>query len=93
LYFHSQLALCPPGTPIPAGKHQFPLQVLIPENAPSSYESQFGSVRYQVKVILTANTEQASCSEVFPIVVLARSFFDQVPVNVLSPIDFRDEVR
>ncbi|KAK6060987.1 collagen triple helix repeat protein [Cooperia oncophora] len=47
LYFHSQLALCPPGTPIPCGKHQFPLQVLIPENAPSSYESQFGSIRYQ----------------------------------------------
>uniref|UniRef100_A0A7I4Y070 Arrestin_C domain-containing protein n=2 Tax=Haemonchus contortus TaxID=6289 RepID=A0A7I4Y070_HAECO len=92
LYFHSQVALCPPDTPIPAGKHQFPLQVMIPENVPSSYESQFGSVRYQIKVVLTANTDQASCSEVFPIVVLARSFFDQVPVNILSPIDFRDEI-
>ncbi|VDP18524.1 unnamed protein product [Heligmosomoides polygyrus] len=92
MYFHSQLALCPPGMPISAGKHQFPLQVVIPENAPSSYESQFGSVRYQVKVVLTANTDQASCSEVFPIVVLARSFFDQVPMNVLSPIDFQDEI-
>ncbi|KAL6734675.1 hypothetical protein Aduo_005189 [Ancylostoma duodenale] len=92
LYFLSQFVLCPPGMPITVGKHQFPLQVLIPEDAPSSYESQFGTVRYQIKVVLSANTEQASCTEVFPIVVLARSFFDQVPINVLSPIDFRDEV-
>ncbi|EPB73568.1 arrestin domain protein [Ancylostoma ceylanicum] len=91
LYFLSQFVLCPPGMPITVGKHQFPLQVLIPEDAPSSYESQFGTVRYQIKVVLSANTEQASCTEVFPIVVLARSFFDQVPINVLSPIDFRDE--
>ncbi|KAK5975975.1 hypothetical protein GCK32_018699 [Trichostrongylus colubriformis] len=65
LYFHTHLALCPPGTPIPAGKHQFPLQVMIPENAPSSYESQFGSIRYQVKVVLTANTEQVPGSTHF----------------------------
>ncbi|KAK6736121.1 hypothetical protein RB195_019038 [Necator americanus] len=92
LYLLNQFVLCPPGMPIAVGKHQFPLQVVIPENAPSSYESQFGTVRYQIKVVLSANTEQASCTEVFPIVVLARSFFDEVPINVLSPIDFRDEV-
>ncbi|WKX93766.1 hypothetical protein Q1695_011212 [Nippostrongylus brasiliensis] len=92
LYFHSQTALCPPGMPLTAGKHQFPLQVAIPENAPSSYESQFGSIRYHIKVVLTANSDQASRSEVFPIVVLSRSSFDQVPMNVLSPIDFRDEI-
>ncbi|KIH53922.1 hypothetical protein ANCDUO_15934 [Ancylostoma duodenale] len=58
LYFLSQFVLCPPGMPITVGKHQFPLQVLIPEDAPSSYESQFGTVRYQIKVVLSANTEQ-----------------------------------
>ncbi|VDO05196.1 unnamed protein product [Haemonchus placei] len=66
LYFHSQVALCPPDMPIPAGKHQFPLQVMIPENVPSSYESQFGSVRYQIKVVLTANTDQVSSDLLVP---------------------------
>ncbi|KAE9415925.1 hypothetical protein Angca_004397 [Angiostrongylus cantonensis] len=92
LYMHAQLALCTPGMPISVGKHQFPLQMMIPETVPSSYESQFGSIRYHVKVVLTANNGQASCSRVFPIVVVARSFFDDLPMNVLSPIDFRDEV-
>ncbi|KJH41295.1 arrestin domain protein [Dictyocaulus viviparus] len=38
------------------------------------------------------DTEKASCSEVFPIVVLARSSFDDLPMNLLSPINFRDEI-
>ncbi|CAI5445886.1 unnamed protein product [Caenorhabditis angaria] len=91
-YIDTQIQLCEPGTCLPVGKHQFPIQIQIPANAPSSYESQFGSVRYQMKVDLSASTEQASSSEVFPLVVLNRSFFDEVPLNVMSPIDFKDEV-
>ncbi|CAD6185784.1 unnamed protein product [Caenorhabditis auriculariae] len=91
-YIDTVVPLCEPGTAIGVGKHQFPFQVRIPANSPSSYESQFGSIRYQMKVELNANTEQATCSEVFPIVVLTRSFFDDIPANVLSPIDFKDEV-
>ncbi|CAI4230406.1 unnamed protein product [Auanema sp. JU1783] len=92
VYLNLQLSLCPDGVSIPVGKHQFPLQIQLPDHLPSSYESQFGTVRYQVKVTLSANSEQACCSEVFPLVLLARSFFDDIPFNVLSPIDFKDEV-
>lgn len=46
------------GTNVPVGRHQFPMRVLIPEDAPSSYESEFGSIRYTIKVALKANSEQ-----------------------------------
>lgn len=46
------------GTVIRPGRHQFPIQVQIPENAPSSYESQFGTIRYAVKVVLLTNSDQ-----------------------------------
>ncbi|CAB3402450.1 unnamed protein product [Caenorhabditis bovis] len=92
VFLDTSVQLCETGVCLPVGKHQFPIQVRIPANAPSSYESQFGSIRYQMKIDLSANTEQASCSEVFPLVVVMRSFFDDVPSNVMSPIDFKDEV-
>lgn len=91
-YIDTQVQLCDSGTCLPVGKHQFPVQIRIPLNCPSSYESQFGSIRYQMKVELRASTDQASCSEVFPLVILTRSFFDDVPLNAMSPIDFKDEV-
>uniref|UniRef100_A0A8R1HQ55 Arrestin C-terminal-like domain-containing protein n=1 Tax=Caenorhabditis japonica TaxID=281687 RepID=A0A8R1HQ55_CAEJA len=91
-YIDTQVQLCDPGMCLPVGKHQFPVQIRIPANCPSSYESQFGSVRYQMKVDLVANSEQASCSEVFPLVIFIRSYFDDIPLNVMSPIDFKDEV-
>uniref|UniRef100_A0A1I7WUW3 Arrestin_N domain-containing protein n=1 Tax=Heterorhabditis bacteriophora TaxID=37862 RepID=A0A1I7WUW3_HETBA len=58
LYLFTQMSICPSGMSVPVGKHQFPLQLLVPEDAPSSYESQFGSVRYQIKVTFNANNEQ-----------------------------------
>ncbi|CAJ0943257.1 unnamed protein product, partial [Mesorhabditis belari] len=91
-YLNTRISLCPPNTPLPAGRHQFPLQVHIPDGAPSSYESQFGMIRYQIKVRMDANTEQASCTEVFPFVVICRSFFDDVPASCMSPIDYADEI-
>ncbi|CAJ0578497.1 unnamed protein product, partial [Mesorhabditis spiculigera] len=77
------LLLCPRNSPLPPGRHQFPIQVHIPEGAPSSYESQFGVIRYQIK---------ACCVEAFPFVVLCRSFFDELPVNHMSPVDYADEI-
>lgn len=48
------------GTAIPVGRHCFPLRIVIPENVPSSYESEFGSIRYTIKVTLKSNSEQVS---------------------------------
>lgn len=59
-YIDTQVQLCDSGTCLPVGKHQFPVQIRIPLNCPSSYESQFGSIRYQMKVELRASTDQVS---------------------------------
>lgn len=37
---------------IQAGEHKFPFTCTLPENLPSSFESDFGHVRYTVKAIL-----------------------------------------
>lgn len=48
----------PSGASLPVGRHQFPLRIFVPETAPSSYESQFGTNRYTIKVVLKTNSEQ-----------------------------------
>ena len=45
-----------------SGRHQFPLRVMIPGSAPSSFDSQFGAIRYSVRVILLTNSEQVGHS-------------------------------
>ncbi|PAV77029.1 hypothetical protein WR25_06591 isoform F [Diploscapter pachys] len=92
VYLDTRIPILQRGECIEMGKTQYPIQVKIPEECLSSYESQFGTIRYQMKIDLIATTEQASCSEIFPIVVLSRSFFDDIPANIMSPIDFKDEV-
>jgi hypothetical protein len=57
-YLNCTVQLCAPGTAIPPGRHQFPLRVMIPSSAPSSFDSQFGTIRYSVRVILLTNSEQ-----------------------------------
>lgn len=57
-YLNCTVQLCAPGTAIPPGRHQFPLRVMIPSSAPSSFDSQFGAIRYSVRVILLTNSEQ-----------------------------------
>ncbi|KAI6240144.1 Arrestin-C domain-containing protein [Aphelenchoides fujianensis] len=91
-YFQAFVSLCTPGTPISPGRHQFNLHVQIPASLPSSYESQFGAIRYTVRVILLTNSEQATAVEIFPFYVVASSFFDDIPSAVMQPIDYKDEV-
>ncbi|KAI6215282.1 hypothetical protein M3Y94_00367400 [Aphelenchoides besseyi] len=92
-YFQTTIPLCPYGKSIDPGRnHQFPLRVKIPENLPSSYESQFGAIRYTVRVILLTNSEQATAVEIFPFHVIASSTFDEIPAAVLQPIDYKDEI-
>ncbi|VDM41203.1 unnamed protein product [Toxocara canis] len=91
-YLQKHIPLMPSGSSLPAGRHQFPLRVFIPETAPSSYESQFGNTRYTIKVVLKTNSEQSTCTEVFPFVVVARLFFDDIPQNIMQNIEFKDEV-
>ncbi|KHN75826.1 Arrestin domain-containing protein 15 [Toxocara canis] len=91
-YLQKHIPLMPSGSSLPAGRHQFPLRVFIPETAPSSNESQFGNTRYTIKVVLKTNSEQSTCTEVFPFVVVARLFFDDIPQNIMQNIEFKDEV-
>ena len=38
---------------LPAGKYSYPFQFQLPPNLPSSYEGEFGYVRYYVKAVIT----------------------------------------
>lgn len=35
---------------------------------------------------------QSTCTEVFPFVVIARTFFDDVPKNIMKNIEYKDEI-
>lgn len=37
---------------LPAGEHIYPFTCVLPPNLPSSFEGEFGHVRYTVKVVL-----------------------------------------
>uniref|UniRef100_A0A915BYD9 Arrestin C-terminal-like domain-containing protein n=2 Tax=Parascaris TaxID=6254 RepID=A0A915BYD9_PARUN len=91
-YLKAHIPLMPSGASLPVGRHQFPLRIFVPETAPSSYESQFGTNRYTIKVVLKTNSEQSTCTEVFPFIVVARSFFDDIPQSVMKNVEFKDEV-
>ena len=57
-YINAHIPLLASGTCLREGRHQFPIRVLIPDYVPSSFESQFGTVRYAIKVILRTRSEQ-----------------------------------
>uniref|UniRef100_A0A1I7ST79 Arrestin_C domain-containing protein n=1 Tax=Bursaphelenchus xylophilus TaxID=6326 RepID=A0A1I7ST79_BURXY len=91
-YLNATVNLCPQGLTLGPGRHQFPFRVGIPPNAPSSYESQFGVIRYTVRVVLMTNSEQSTAVEIFPFIVVSTSYFDDIPSAVMQPIDYKDEV-
>ncbi|CAD5215662.1 unnamed protein product [Bursaphelenchus okinawaensis] len=91
-YLNATVPLCPPGMQLKPGRHQFPFRVRVPPSAPSSYESQFGVIRYTCRVVLMTNSEQSTAVEVFPFVVVSTSYFDEIPSAVMQPIDYKDEV-
>ena len=44
------------------GRHKFGLRVAIPESVPSSFESQFGSIRYSIRLQLIGNADHVNSS-------------------------------
>ncbi len=48
-YINMDAMLCP-GPLLQAGQHTFPFSFILTHNLPSSFEGQFGHVRYCVKV-------------------------------------------
>ncbi|VDK28618.1 unnamed protein product [Gongylonema pulchrum] len=91
-YLKAYIPLMAAGSIVPVGRRQFPIRIPIPEDAPSSYESEFGSIRYTIKVVLKTNSDQSTCTEIFPFAVTARSFFDNIPVNIMRNIEYKDEI-
>lgn len=78
--------------PLKTGRHQFGFQIVIPDSCPSSYESQFGTIRYTIRVNMVSNLQSATLNEVFPFLVVSRSYFDDVPSAIMRQIEYKDEV-
>ncbi|VDN01334.1 unnamed protein product [Thelazia callipaeda] len=91
-YLKTHIPLLETGTILPMGRHQFPLRIMVPKDSPSSYESEFGSIRYTIQVVLKTNSEQSSCTETFPFTVISRSFFDDFPEHIMRRIEYKDDV-
>ena len=91
-YLNIVVPLCQRPMELAPGRHKFGLRVAIPETLPSSYESQFGSIRYSIRLQLLGNGDHSSAIEVFPFLVLAKSYLDEVPQAVMRHIDYEDEI-
>lgn len=85
------IQLCRTPMPLTTGRHQFGFHATVPENSPSSYESQFGTIRYTIKVTMVANSQQATVAEVFPFLVVTKSYFDDIPSAIMRQIEYKDE--
>ncbi|KAL3117079.1 hypothetical protein niasHT_007482 [Heterodera trifolii] len=90
-YLRMVVPLCHQPMELSPGRHKFGLRVTIPDSVPSSFESQFGSIRYSIKVQLVGNAEHCSAVEVFPFLVLAKSYFDDIP-HAIKHFDYQDEI-
>ncbi|KAI3410141.1 hypothetical protein GPALN_006500 [Globodera pallida] len=90
-YLNIVVPLCQQPMELSPGRHKFGLRVTIPDSVPSSFESQFGSIRYSIKVQLIGNAEHCSAVEVFPFLVLAKSYFDDIPHAIIH-FDYQDEI-
>uniref|UniRef100_A0A7E4ZVU3 Arrestin_C domain-containing protein n=1 Tax=Panagrellus redivivus TaxID=6233 RepID=A0A7E4ZVU3_PANRE len=91
-YIAATLNLVQQSTPLGQGRHQFSFIADIPKNAPSSYESQFGTIRYTIRISLISNTANATLSELFPFLVVTRAYFDDLPSAIMRQIEYTDEV-
>jgi hypothetical protein len=54
-----------PGPLLQAGQHTFPFSFILPHNLPSSFEGQFGHVRYYVKVGTVSTVPNQNASFLF----------------------------
>jgi len=59
-FVHIVVPLCQRKIVLNPGRHRFNLRVNIPETAPSSLESQFGSIRYTIRLQMVGNAEHVS---------------------------------
>uniref|UniRef100_A0A1I7YER7 Arrestin_C domain-containing protein n=1 Tax=Steinernema glaseri TaxID=37863 RepID=A0A1I7YER7_9BILA len=92
-YLNTVISLAGSGSSvISPGRHQYPFQIPVPAECPTSYESQFGSIRYSLTVRVTTNSEATSATQTFPFYVFTKSFFDDFPISVLRPMETKDEV-
>ncbi|KAE9552768.1 hypothetical protein FO519_004030 [Halicephalobus sp. NKZ332] len=91
-YINVVINLCKNAMALRTGRHQFGFQVVIPEFCPSSYESQFGTIRYTVRINMVANSQQATITEVFPFLVVSKSYLDDIPSAIMRQIEYKDEV-
>uniref|UniRef100_A0AC35ETM7 Arrestin C-terminal-like domain-containing protein n=1 Tax=Panagrolaimus sp. PS1159 TaxID=55785 RepID=A0AC35ETM7_9BILA len=91
-YMNTAIQLCRAPMPLRAGRHQFSFHATVPENAPSSFESQFGTIRYTIKITMVSNSQQATIAEVFPFLVVTKSYFDDIPSAIMRQIEYKDEV-
>ncbi|TKR96987.1 hypothetical protein L596_010922 [Steinernema carpocapsae] len=92
-YLNSITSLTASGSSvISPGRHQFPFQIPIPPDCPTSYESQFGTIRYTLTVRVTTNSEVTNATQTFPFYVFTKSFFDDFPSGLLKPMENKDEV-
>lgn len=56
-YLHVVVPLCQHPMELSPGRHKFGLRLNIPDALPSSFESQFGSIRYSIRLQLVGNAE------------------------------------
>uniref|UniRef100_A0A914V579 Arrestin C-terminal-like domain-containing protein n=1 Tax=Plectus sambesii TaxID=2011161 RepID=A0A914V579_9BILA len=73
---------------LPPGKHGYPFRCAIGTNCPSSFEGEYGSVRYATRVVL-ATSEDPSVTLVVPFTVLARVNLGNMP-SAKRPIEAKD---
>lgn len=68
---------------LPQGRHEFPLDYILPENVPSSYIGKYGNVTYTMKAMLVGvnSKDTAICSE--PFLVLRRQ---HIPALAEQPL-------
>uniref|UniRef100_A0A0N5BLW2 Arrestin_C domain-containing protein n=1 Tax=Strongyloides papillosus TaxID=174720 RepID=A0A0N5BLW2_STREA len=74
------------------GFYQFPFTFRVPDDCPNSYESEFGSVRYSIRVVLKLDYETSIVEENFPFYVFNKTYFDDLPVSMLRKLVYKDEI-
>ncbi|CEF59352.1 Arrestin-like, N-terminal domain and Arrestin C-terminal-like domain and Arrestin, C-terminal domain and Immunoglobulin E-set domain-containing protein [Strongyloides ratti] len=74
------------------GFYQFPFSFRVPDGCPNSYESEFGSVRYSIRVVLKLDYETAIVEENFPFYVFNKTHFDDLPISMLRKLVYKDEI-
>uniref|UniRef100_A0A0N4ZAV2 Arrestin_C domain-containing protein n=1 Tax=Parastrongyloides trichosuri TaxID=131310 RepID=A0A0N4ZAV2_PARTI len=74
------------------GFYQFPFSFRVPDGCPNSYESEFGSIRYSIRVVLKLDYETAIVEENFPFYVFNKTYFDDLPISMLRKLVYKDEI-